>query len=248
MRLVTHHLTSNGGRRGNEDALKVAMGAQSAILVMADGLGGHGGGDVAAQQCVETIVAGFCRSPDLTDAVLQALVDAADRAIAALRRERRAPTGSLRTTLALLAVCGDEARWAHVGDSRIYWFRRNVLMQRTRDHSVAELVMGLSGNQCVAPPDEADRNRLLRAVGAGTGCRADLGGTVVTLRRDDAFLLCSDGVWGILSDPEITACLSRSDTPQAWCAALEQELLEHVATQRSAEQDNYSMIAGMVVP
>jgi serine/threonine protein phosphatase PrpC len=247
MQLVTHHVTSRGGRPVNEDALKEVTNQKFALLALADGLGGHGGGALAAHQCVETVANAFSRAPGLSDTALQALVEEADQAIATLRFEQRKPATSMRTTLVFLAICGNDARWAHVGDSRVYWFRHNVLMQRTRDHSVSELVIGLSDHISVTPPDKSDRNRLLRAVGAGKGCKAELSDIVVTLQAGDAFLLCSDGLWGLVFDPEIKACLSHAATPLEWCAALEQRLREHLTCDMSEEHDNYSMIAGMVM-
>jgi serine/threonine protein phosphatase PrpC len=67
------------------------------------------------------------------------------------------------------------------------------------------------------------------------------------LQVGDAFLLCSDGVWSLVSDPDITACLSKVATPLDWCAALEHRLRERSTTDMLEEQDNYSMIAGMVM-
>ena len=247
MQLRTHHVTCRGGRLENEDALKEIIDQKFALLVLADGLGGHGGGALAARPCGETVASAFCRAPELSDVALQALVEEADRAIATLRRERRQPANSMRTTLAILAICGNDARWAHVGDSRVYWFRNNALMQRTRDHSVSELVMGLSDRASVAPPDKADRHRLLRALGAEKGCRAELSNAVVSLRVGDAFLLCSDGLWSLVSDSEITACLSKAATPLDWCVALEHRLRERSTFDVFEEQDNYSMIVGMVM-
>ena len=246
MQLLTQHATSRGGRRTNEDALQEITGEDWQLLVLADGLGGHGDGDLAAQQCVDTIAGAFARQPGLSDALLQGLVDEADAAVAALRRERRGSASSMRTTLALLAVFGNEARWAHVGDTRVYWFRGKTLMQRTRDHSVAELVMSLPEGSPVGAPDESDQNRLLRALGGGKGCRAELG-AAVTLQADDAFLLCSDGVWRLVPDQEITTCLSESATPLDWCIALEQRLQHRIRCSPLEEHDNYSMISGMVV-
>src|SRR5215467_5010269 len=105
MQLSTHHMTSRGGRPVNEDALKEVVEEKFALLVLADGMGGHGGGAAAAHQCVETVADAFCRAPGLSDAALQALVKEADRAIATLRRERQQPASSMRTTLAILAIC-----------------------------------------------------------------------------------------------------------------------------------------------
>jgi serine/threonine protein phosphatase PrpC len=154
----------------------------------------------------------------------------------------------MRTTLALLAVCDSEARWAHVGDSRVYWFRDGVLMQRTRDHSVAELVTGLRGSSLAAPSDDADRHRLVRVVGAGEGCRAEFGSQVVALRPGDAFLLCTDGVWSIVPDVEIATCLSSARSPRDWAGAVERRLRERLGFKMPRGQDNYSMICGMVAP
>jgi serine/threonine protein phosphatase PrpC len=173
MQLMTHHVTSRGGRPVNDDALKEVIQQKFALLALADGLGGHGGSALAAHQCLETIASAFSPAPGLPDAALQTMVEEADRAVATLRRDQRNPPSSMRTTLAFFAIFGNDARWAHVGDSRVYWFRHNVLMQRTRDHSVSEFVMGLPDRTSVTPPDKANRHRLLRAVGAGEGCRAE---------------------------------------------------------------------------
>ena len=248
MRLETHALTSRGGRRINEDALKEVTGPGFTVLALADGLGGHGGGELAARECVAAIAAGFGRAPGLSDSTLQALVDEADRTVAALRRERQEPASAMRTTLALLAVCDDRARWAHVGDSRVYWFRGGELLHRTRDHSVAELVTGLRDSSLAAPPDDADRHRLLRVVGAGEGCRAELGDKVVALEPGDAFLLCTDGVWSIVPDAEIATSLLTATSPRDWADAVEERLRERLRVEMPEGQDNYSMICGMVAP
>ena len=75
MRLVTHHVTSSGGRRVNEDALKEVINQESALLALADGLGGHEGGALAANTCVDAVAATFARTPGLSDVALQGLVD-----------------------------------------------------------------------------------------------------------------------------------------------------------------------------
>lgn len=248
MRLSTHHLSVRGSRPDNQDALKEVTGEDFTLLALADGLSGQGDGALAARRCVDAVADAFARAPGLADADLQAVVEEADRSVAALRLERQKPASSMRTTLALLAVCRDAARWAHVGDSRVYWFRDKVLMSRTRDHSVSELVAGLEDSSLAAPPDDADRHRLLRAVGGGEGCRPDLGETPVRLQQGDAFLLCSDGVWSLVPDSEITVCLSETRTPLDWCAALEQRLKQRLGCQPPGKVDDYSMILAMVQP
>jgi serine/threonine protein phosphatase PrpC len=246
MQLVTHHLTSSGGRAVNEDAVKLSVGPEYALLALADGLGGHGGGSLAANQSVATAAAAYAQTPALSDLALQALFKAADQAVAALRYERRQVASSMRTTLAVLAIRGGYARWAHVGDSRVYWYRDGALMQRTRDHSLSEMVMALPAGAPAEPLDEADRHVLLRALGSGRDCSAELGSITVALRPGDAFLLCTDGVWGALRDTEITDCLSHAATCLDWCKSLERRVLDRLADERE-EHDNYSMIAAMVI-
>jgi serine/threonine protein phosphatase PrpC len=248
MPFTTHHLTSRGGRPDNEDAIREVAGDGFRLLALADGLGGQGEGAMAARLCVDMSAETFASAPGLSDDELQSVVNAADRAVAAFRVAQEKPAASMRTTLALLAMCNDAARWAHVGDTRVYWFRDNRLMLRTRDHSVAELVAGLEDDSLAAAPDDADRNRLLRVVGNGTGCRADLGETTVTLRPGDAFLLCSDGVWSLVPDTEIAESLSGAATPADWCAALEHRLKRQLANCSRGKIDDYSMILGMVLP
>lgn len=246
MQLITHHATSRGGRYLNEDVLKVVKGEHYALLLLADGLGGHGDGGLAAACCVETIADAFVQAPGLSDDLLHGLVDKADQAIAAKRIEQRLPPNSALTTLVMLAFIGGQVRWAHVGDSRIYWFRRGRLMHRTRDHTVAELVSGLPADAPTAPPHPADRNRLLRVIGAGTGCRAELADAPIVAEPDDAFLLCSDGVWSVISDQEITGCLSKASDPVDWGTGLEEKLRIPPGSQATDDRDNYAMVTAMI--
>jgi serine/threonine protein phosphatase PrpC len=248
MHIATHHVSCQGGGPESQDRIKEVVGDRFMLLLLADGLGGQGDGALAARQCVESAAEAFVRAPGLSDDELQVVVAAADQAVAALRMAQCKPAASMRTTLALLAIYNNAARWAHVGDSRVYWFRDSALMQRTRDHSVAALVATLDDSSLAAPPDDTDRNRLLRVIGSGTGCRADLCETTVALRPGDAFLLCSDGFWSLVPDAEIVADLAGAAAPLDWCSALERRLRQQLASCVSEKIDDFSMILGMVMP
>jgi serine/threonine protein phosphatase PrpC len=244
MRLETHWLSSPGGRAINEDAVKLVDATGFTLLALADGLGGHGGGRAAARRCVDAVAAGFARIPDLSDATLRTLADQADLAVAELRAKHGEPTNSMRTTLAALAIRDGTARWLHVGDSRIYWFRGNALMRRTRDHSIAELVSAAQDMSALAAPHPEDRHQLTRALGSGEGARAELG-DAIAIEVGDAFFLCSDGLWDAVSDDGIAACLADAATSTAWCVALEDRVLRQ-GDDRPEGRDNYSMIAAIV--
>jgi PPM family protein phosphatase len=248
MILATSHMTSAGGRARNEDAVAVVHGDGFSLLALADGFGGHRGGGPAARCCVEAVTAAFARAPDLSKSGLQAIVDEATRAIEALRREMQASASSMRTTLAMLAVIGDQARWVHVGDSRVYWYRDGHIMDRTRDHSVAALIAGLPDEFLAAATDASDRHRLFRAVGAAETCRAEVSEPVIDLQPGDAFLLCSDGMWNLIADDKITAALRAAASPSEWRNALEEHLSNALCRKPTEQHDDVSMIAGMVMP
>lgn len=128
--------------------------------------------------------------------------------------------------------------------AEFYWFRNGVLQARTRDHSVAELAAQLNPQE---PPDPADRHRLVRALGSVPASRAELGPLLRDVRPGDAFLLCSDGVWGIVSDAELASCLCAAAAPEMWNAAIVRQLQIRVEENGLAGHDNFSLIAAMVV-
>lgn len=238
MALLVHTASHRGGRRENEDALKGIETPHGTLLALADGLGGHEGGRAAADACLEAATQTFAA----TGWRPETLVVAAHEAISAHRRALGLSDNALRSTLALLWTQGATAQWAHVGDSRVYWFRDGRLRARTLDHSVAELVTRL-GTQA---PDPADRHQLTRALGTNLAAPPEISQLVTDLRPGDAFLLCSDGVWGLLSDAALTGTLANATTPAAWGALIELLIEGQVEVQHLNHHDNYSLITAMV--
>jgi protein phosphatase len=192
-------------REANEDAYIVAP--EVGLFVVADGVGGHAAGDVAARLAVETVRA------ELGDAVqpgaigMLSLAVAFQRANAEVReagRTHRAREG-MATTLTAMRVQGGRAAFAHVGDSRAYRLRDSCLEQLTEDHTV----VGAYRRAGLLTPEEAARSRvrhmLLRAVGADETLEVD--GGIALVKPGDTFLLCSDGLHGVTGDDEIGAIL-----------------------------------------
>jgi serine/threonine protein phosphatase PrpC len=196
-------------RRGNEDAYLVAP----PVYAIADGMGGHRGGAVAAQLAVRILAS---HAADLASADGEALAEAlaaANRAIVLAAEEDDALRGMATTCTAAL-VRGRVARIAHVGDSRAYLLHEGRLEQLTDDHSVvAQLVR--EGH--LSPQDAAvhpGRSVIFRALGTGPDLEVDM--VEVVLDADDRLLLCSDGLTGMLDDAEIAAILREvGDTGQA---------------------------------
>lgn len=231
-----------GTRRVNQDAVGKAESEGLVLHVLADGLGGHARGDEAARLTVERCVSGFRDRPSMEPGALEALVQEAHRALVLASGSGPGPPSSrateLRSTVVLLALDGVRALWAHVGDSRLYHFRGGRIRDRTRDHSVPEMLLRAGEIREEEIRGHADRNRLLRALGQEATLRVDVA-PAVELEEGDAFLLCSDGWWEIVRDDEMERALTGEGDSAAWLEAMEVRI---EAASRSS-QDNYTAVA-----
>lgn len=197
MKYQVAQLSSTGGRAANEDRAGIAERKNAVLLVVADGLGGHTGGELAAQTAVEAMVRSFqgVRQPMLADpfAFLALTMLNAHRAIVA-RAKAHSPPLEARTTCVACLVQAGYAYWAHVGDSRLYHFRGTRAVKRTEDHSAIE---ELRRDGIITEDEMASHPRksyLLRSLGGRSEPRISLG-VETALQPGDTVLLCSDGLW-----------------------------------------------------
>ena len=172
------------------------------LLIVADGMGGHRGGATASRLAAETVKAQYLGS-ETTD-VASALRDALSRANARIFSEAQANPDlrGMGTTTSALAVRNGEGWFAHVGDSRIYRVRHDEIKQLTEDHSlVASMV-----REGLITPKEAEthprRNVLQRSMGVAEDVEIDVQGPF-ELQEGDTFILCSDGLHGLVKEPEL---------------------------------------------
>lgn len=225
----------------NEDAAGNAIAQGFTLLAVADGLGGHEGGEVASRLAIERVVAGFQQAPSLEADTLVALVKGAHRAL----REAH-PEGDdhrMRTTLVILVSDGVSVRWAHVGDTRLYCFRDGVIQGRSRDHSVPEMLHRAGEIRDEDIRRHPDRGRLLQALGQETDPKVAVS-QALPLMPDEAFLLCSDGWWENLSDAEMEDTLRAASSPDEWLA----RMADAIAGAAAMPQDNYTAIGVFVGP
>lgn len=204
--------THIGNRSVNEDSYRCAILSGSAVYaVLADGLGAHGGGSTASQIAVQRM--SQWNSPEMLPSVEQISdwIQNANREILS----RQTEACQMRTTLVYLAVAGNQAVWAHVGDSRLYHFSNGALQDYTLDHSVPQIQVKTGEITRDEIRFSPDRNKLLRAVGT-QDLRWETHGPVTLQPGRHAFLLCSDGFWEYVSDGEIWLDLQKSATPQEW--------------------------------
>jgi len=243
MRFDVAMLSKPGGRRYNEDAGGESMSERGCCLVLADGAGGHGGGDTAARTAIHRILTDFAASPSIDRDALTEFVSAANAAV--VDGQSTAPElADMRTTLAMVAVdpatrC---AAWCNAGDTRIYLFRSGRMIYRSRDHSVVQEMVdaGLLGPD--APRTHPQRNVLTSGLGGGE-VLLNLNEAPVPLFAGDVFLLCTDGFWEYVEEPDMERTLAESADAASWIAAMEPVLLARVPP----EHDNYTALAAWVV-
>lgn len=236
-------MSERGGRVYNEDACGHWHSDRHLCCVLADGAGGHGGGDVASRLAVQSLLAAVAHHPSDCGEQLPQLVRETNQAIL---DQRQAGTrwADMHCTVVALVVdfIEHQAYWAHAGDSRLYWFRGGRLQSRTRDHS---LVQGLVELGLLAPADlrrHPQRSELRSALGASP---ADLDISASPRPEEvaagDCFLLCSDGLWEHVDDLELEEALARAPAPRAWLDELTRRV--NAATRGKSGHDNFSAMA-----
>lgn len=228
-------------RMHNEDVIDVD--ARRGWALLADGMGGHHGGDVAARLAVGTLAdrlaSGY--SPGWrADEIAAVLAEAVHAANDGIRREaaRDAARAYMGTTLVAAVWAGGQVVCAHVGDSRLYRLHAGRFARLTRDHSVVQdhLDAGLID-------DEQARHSPFRGM-LTRGIGVDVVVTPEIARHDaqpgDRFLLCSDGLTDMLHDDEIAALLAAPGSPDAIAASLVE------AANRCGGRDNVSVVVALV--
>ncbi len=198
---------------------EVAGAAGKGLLgVVADGMGGHQAGDTASQLTVEVICRAYCDEKGQPAERLQNALVAANRAVYDLA-SGDARLAGMGTTCTALALFDGLAYMAHVGDSRLYLIRGGEIYQMTEDHShVMEMVrQGLITAEQAR--EHADRNVLYRALGRRAEVEISCWAEGQPLRDGDRYLLCSDGLSGVLADKTIAQMASQGD-PATACASL----------------------------
>jgi len=199
------------------------------LFVVADGMGGHAGGDVASAMAIKRIAETDIQYPSARDAefALRSALLAANTLLAETVFDHQELTGMGTTVSAILRV-GDEAAIAHIGDSRIYLLRDDELTQITADHTFVQRLV----DSCRITPEEAAvhprRSVLMRVLG-DVDASPEIDTTVHDLRPGDRWLLCSDGLSGYVTDDKMFTVLTTIPDPDAAAHRLVKESLDQGA-------------------
>ncbi len=205
-----------GSRQRNEDRVGHWSTGAAVLMVLADGMGGHPHGDRAAETALQVLSERFLSQADPELPLPGSFLDRAFREAHQTLRSQAAQwqlEENHRTTLVACLVQKGLLWWAHCGDSRLYLVRGGELVMRTRDHSFAELSEALHGGGAPSDPP-VPAHILFSCLGGDRLPVVDRGGPW-SLAEGDRILLCSDGLWGSLSDLSVLKGLQQGEMAQA---------------------------------
>lgn len=212
MKFSIYQNSRQGPRNYNQDRLAYSYSKDALLLVLADGMGGHRNGELAAHLAVKTLTDAFQRLavPFLSSPAkflidhIQQVHDMIDNVT-----QTEELIESPRTTIVVAIIQRGFLYCAHVGDSRLYHFRDGHLLFRTEDHSV---VQSLYKKGMITKEEMAThpyKNKIYNCLGGETQPKIDLSDRFELL-EGDTILLCTDGVWGVLSDQQIKEIIQQN--------------------------------------
>jgi serine/threonine protein phosphatase PrpC len=240
MKFTIYQASRQGGRKNNQDRVAYSYSREALLMVVADGMGGHMHGEIAARIAVQTLTDEFQKlaKPRLKDprAFLAETVTRAHYAINDYAVEQ--DLLEIPHTTCVAAVVQDgTAYWAHVGDSRLYLFSDGSLIARTEDHTaVAQLVRDgiISEEEAGHHPE---RNKVSNCLGGYVMPQVECSAPI-PLHDTDTLLLCTDGIWGMISIPEASALLHAYSLEDAV-----RHLMDHAEFRGGEHGDNLSLVA-----
>jgi protein phosphatase len=217
--LFWHGMSHTGMVRShNEDAFRCLSLGRHALFVIADGMGGHDAGEVASTIAADTVCDNVRVGAQQMQDPLLLVNDAVKKANLAVKREGTSRRSDMGTTLGVAFVSDNEAFVANVGDSRIYWIEDGSITQVTADHSLVAKLVSAGKLTREEARNHPKANLLYRTIGTDEAVTVDT--FRVALKKGGSLLLCTDGLWGMVSDEDIHTICNREQDPQEACIRL----------------------------
>lgn len=240
MKFTIYQESRPGARPNNQDRVAYSYTREALLLVVADGMGGHLHGEIAAQIAVQYIIEAFQRAAKpLIQDELMFLSRSLGNAHAAIQDYAfdKSLAEAPRTTIVACLIQNSVAFWAHAGDSRLYLIRRGRIVQQTRDHSRLQMMLdqGLIDEEAAAR--HPARNRIFSCLGGTHSPQIEFS-SPVPLFANDLITICTDGVWGNLTNEDFIERLGDSNILQA-----SPGLLDLAEANGGLTCDNLSMLA-----
>ncbi|MBR5969549.1 MAG: serine/threonine-protein phosphatase [Lachnospiraceae bacterium] len=236
--MMDYHLYSiTGDRDYNEDYVTADVSESRSCFVVCDGLGGQGKGDQAARLVAESIQRSF-REDYVPDGFFEKAVTDAEQELMR-QKHLRGLKREMMTTLVSLVIDGNRARCCHAGDSRMYYFTDGVLIRRTMDHSVPQMLANSGEIREKKIRFHPDRNRLLKVLGTDwDGMEAEVSDEMST-GAGTSFLLCTDGFWECVDERIMQKLLRKTKTAGEWVEQMGAYARKHAI---AGKMDNASAI------
>lgn len=218
------HVGSRSVNEDNADFIKISE--DKACFVVCDGLGGHGKGEVASEIVVKSVLEKVKDKDISEDNFLEDSLLYAQNTLLQAQRDLNAEN-EMKTTSAVLRVFDNKAQWAHVGDTRLYLFRKKKVFVRTLDHSVPQMLVASGEIKEKHIRHHADRNRLIRVMGTSWNTPKYEVSDFIELQAGDAFLMCTDGFWEFITEREMIKTLKKSSSCKEWLERMGEIVLKN---------------------
>jgi PPM family protein phosphatase len=210
MNFDIYQSSHRGGRKYNQDCVAHAYTSESLLMVLADGMGGHAHGELAAQITIKTYMQAFSveANPRVLDpeAFLSRVMHKAHANIIEFAQDQNL-MGNPGTTCVAALIQDGRVCWAHAGDSRVYFLRNNKVAAVTHDHSIVQQWADMGFISEEEMKTHPDRHRITNCLGGEGDVFFVESAPIAELKQGDVLLLCSDGLWGPLTHAEISSAL-----------------------------------------
>lgn len=216
MRVTYACSTLPGDRDYNEDSVKVRCSNNNYCFVVADGLGGHGKGEVASALVCE-VAAEYSAAAGIDK--IGEVFNAAQERLLRKQKEEHAED-AMKTTMNVILMDEKKINWGHVGDTRTYYFKKGKLVSRTKDHSVPQMMVSMGEIKEKDIRNHPDRNRLLKVMGIEWNRSQYTIEQALKVEKKQAFLMCTDGFWEYIEEKEMMKCLKKASNPDEWLKSM----------------------------
>ncbi len=237
--MVIKWISRKGGRSNNEDFYGHTRKNGITCVVVADGLGGHSGGEIASKLTVNTIIGAFEREPGFSKEYIEKYINTAKDAV--VEKAMNDPLLlHMSSTVAVLLIKGRRALWANVGDSRVYKFYDGSITDVSEDHSLAflDFVKGIIEYDDIRT--SPNQNKLISAIGVSMdGINIS---EVTNSGVGSAFMLCTDGWWEYVTEKDMEETYENSSNIHDWL----KNMIEIRQNNAPEDSDNYTVMVVMV--